>query len=178
MAPSMDIQSFEGMIFANYVCINRQRSKVNLMLLEMEGPTIEGKKEILHQSRKLSIKIIKTLLKTVLLLGFLHNYKGFLLKESKWIVQVNQNVVKMEMNYLQDHSIITWFVGDKLFHLAFNTWVTFLNQRMMGGKALFDHSFGRGFFMFKIDGSKYYQKVLMLIPFRSSQGMCVFKVGT
>ncbi len=94
----------------------------------------------------------------MLLLGFLHNYKGFLLKESKWIVQVSQNVVKMEMNYLQDHSIIT-FVGDKLSHLAFNAWVTFLNQRMRGGKLLFDCSFGRGFFMFKIDGSKYYQKV-------------------
>lgn len=98
--------------------------------------------------------MIKTLLKKVLLLGFLHNYKGFLLKESKWIVQVSQNVVKMEMNYLQDHSIITWFVGDKLSHLAFNTWATFLNQRMKG--VLFDCSFGRGFFMFKIDGSKYY----------------------
>jgi hypothetical protein len=92
------------------------------------------------------------------LLGFLHNYKGFLLEELKWIVQVSQNVVKMEMNYLQNHSIITWFVGDKLFHLAFNTWVTFLNQRMRGGKVLFDCLFWRGFFMFKIDGSKYYQK--------------------
>jgi hypothetical protein len=51
---------------------------------------------------------------------------------------LSQDVVKVEMDYLQDHAIITCFVEDKTSYLVFNAWITYLNQRMGGGNMVFD----------------------------------------
>lgn len=53
---------------------------------------------------------------------FTHRYEGFLLKESRWVVQVIQDV-RAEITNLQDHMVIVNygnFVGDKFSPLMFN----------------------------------------------------------
>jgi hypothetical protein len=62
------------------------------MLVEEKELAKEGMREIfICQDGNLIFNIVKE----NLLLGFSHSYAGFLLKDSKQMVQVNQNVVKI-----------------------------------------------------------------------------------
>jgi hypothetical protein len=73
--------------------------------------------------------------------GYSRNYVGFLLKDSKRVTQVNQDVVKAEMAYLHDHTNIISFIEKKPSPNAFNVWLVFLNQKVRG-KVLFNCSLG------------------------------------
>jgi hypothetical protein len=79
------------------------------------------------------------------------------------VVHVNQDVVRTEMAYLQDHSVIVNFVGEKPSTITFNVWFAHLNQKA-GAKVMFDYSLGRGFFLLKFDGPTLVKKLLMLTP--------------
>lgn len=112
----------------------------------------------------------------ILLLGFSRNYASYLLKDSKWTIQVNQDVVKAEMAFLYDHIVITSFVGKLdplLWHLYY--WLANLSQKVGGSKMLFDCNLGRESFMFKTKGLDTMRKLLMFTTFKMSWGMCIFQ---
>jgi len=112
----------------------------------------------------------------ILLLGFSHNCASYLLKDSKWTIQVNQDVVKVEMAFLYDHIVITSFVGKLnplLWHLYY--WLANLSQKVGGSKMLFDCNLGRESFMFKTKGLDTVRKLLMFTTFKMSWGMCIFQ---
>jgi len=82
------------------------------------------------------------------------------------MVQVNENVVKIKMAFLYDHIIIASFVGIRPSPMAYNSWLANLNQKIRGGKMLFDYNLRRRFFMFKIEGLNIVKKLLMFTPFK------------
>jgi hypothetical protein len=129
---------------------------------------------LVQQTRKFTINITKASLGEILPQGYSHSYVGFLLKDNKCVVRVNEDVVKTKMAYLHDHTIIASFIGEKLPPNAFNAWLAFLNQKV-GGKVLFDCSLGKRFFMLKSDKPIMVKKLLMLTPFKTSWEFAIFQ---
>jgi hypothetical protein len=120
---------------------------------------------LVQQVEKLTFNTTRASPRKILPQGYYHNYVGFLSKDSKRVVQVNQDVVKVEMLYLHDHTIILSFIEKKPSPNAFNAWLVFLNQKVEG-KVLFNCSLGKGFFMLKLDGPITVKK--LLTPFETS----------
>jgi hypothetical protein len=103
------------------------------MFVAMKDPTRNGMHETLgQQTNKLALNTSKAAPRETLLLSYSHSYSGFLLKDSKHVVHANQDVVRTEMAYLQDHSVIVSFVGEKPSHIMFNVWFAHLNQKVGG----------------------------------------------
>jgi hypothetical protein len=91
------------------------------------------------------------------------------------MVHVNQDVVRVEMDYLCEQMVINSFIGVKLPSLAFKAWLTNFNNLVGEGKMLFHDMLNRVFFMLKIDGLNTIKRIIMLTPFRSSWGMRIFQ---
>lgn len=121
---------------------------------------------LVQRPRKVTLNTTKASPKKILPQVYFHSYVGFLLKDNNCVVQVNENVVKGEITYLHDHTIIASFIGEKPSPNAFNAWLVFLNQKV-GVKVLFDCSLGKGFFMLKSDIPITMKKLLMLTPFKT-----------
>jgi hypothetical protein len=121
---------------------------------------------VVQQVGKLAFNTTRASPREILPQGYSCSYVGFLLKDSKHVIQVNQDVVKAKIPYLHDHTIIASSIKEKSSPNAFNVWLDFLNQKV-GGKVLFDCSFGKRFFMLKLDEPVTVKKLLILTPFKT-----------
>jgi hypothetical protein len=106
--------------------------------------------------------------------GYSRSYAGLLLKDLKREIQVNQDVVKQEMEYLQTFAVIAFFIGSKpLEHLMFE-WLEKLKEHVQG-PLVRGRNLGRGFFILKADDKDVVKNLLMLTPYRLKFGLCVFQ---
>jgi hypothetical protein len=89
------------MTFVDYMLRNKDGINDVPMFVAMKDLAKNGMREILNQQRnKLALDTTKAAPRETLLLSYSHSYIGFLLKDSKHMVHVNQDVVKTEMAYL------------------------------------------------------------------------------
>ncbi len=142
--------------FANYVWQGVNIFTTNPMIVKVGALVTKGLWEMMMacHSKKNILNTTKAKSSEVLPPRFPHSYEGFLLKESRWVVQLIQDV-RAEFTNLQDHMVIVnygSFVGDKFSPLMFNVCLAHVNNQIGEGKAVFDYMLGRGFFMLKVDG--------------------------
>jgi hypothetical protein len=112
--------------------------------------------------------------------GFLRSYVGLLLRDQKRKVQVNQDIIKHDMQYLRTYGVVAGFVGTKPSEHALRSWLSCL-QIQVKGTLILGRSLGRGFFLFKTLQVDVVKELLLLSPLRSSLGSwdCVcFKIGS
>jgi hypothetical protein len=83
---------------------------------------------------------------------YARNYVKYLLKNTRPMMHVNQVMVRVEMDYLCDHMVIGSFVGVKPSSLAFEAWLTNLNNLVGEGKMLFHDMLKRGFSRLRLMG--------------------------
>jgi hypothetical protein len=106
--------------------------------------------------------------------GYSRSYAGLLLKDLKREIQVNQDAVKQEMEYLQTFAVIAFFIGGKPSeHLMFE-WLEKLKEHVQG-PLVRGRNLGRGFFILKANDKDVVKNLLMLTPYRSKFGLCVFQ---
>jgi hypothetical protein len=106
--------------------------------------------------------------------GFERSCTGFLLCNEVLEVQVNQETVKRDSDYLQKHAIVAYFVGGQQSPAALAQWAGGL-QRQVGDWVGISHSLGRGFFQVLSRQLAVPQKILMLTPYKSRWGTCIFQ---
>jgi hypothetical protein len=104
------------------------------------------------------------------------NNASILLKNTKWKVKVNYDIVKAKMVYLQYHLVTASFIGNNHSPFTFNPWLTHLNYKVRGQSNV-RLLINKGFFLFKIDGPNIVDKVLMFTWFKTSQGCAFSKDG-
>ncbi len=103
------------------VCTNPRMAWMMCWCLLGWGIELKNECNILvQQARKLTLNITRASPREILPKGYSCSYVGFLLKDSKHVVWVNQDVVKAKMAYLHDHTVIVSFIGEKPFPNAFN----------------------------------------------------------
>jgi hypothetical protein len=109
--------------------------------------------------------------------GFRRNYAGFLLRDLNREVEVNQDAVKHEMEYLVKFATIVCFVGGRPTDHQLRNWLETLCKRVDGVITL-GRNLGKGFFLLKANHEEVARKLLPLTPYRSTEGMCVFQHWT
>jgi hypothetical protein len=106
--------------------------------------------------------------------GYSRSYAGLLLKDTKREIQVNQDAVKSEMEYLQAFAIIAFFIGGKPSEHLMLGWLEKLKEQVQG-PLVRGRNLGRGFFILKAAEPEVIKNLLMLTPYRSGCGLCVFQ---
>lgn len=64
--------------------------------------------------------------------GFSRSYAGFLLREDKRVIQVDQTIVKQEMDYLASFAVIESFVKGKPPQHEMQAWLEALQTKVRG----------------------------------------------
>lgn len=80
--------------------------------------------------------------------GYARSHSGLLLPGGSREVKVDQEIIKQEMMYLQEHVAIASFVGGRLPEFQLTTWIA-SPQQQVGGVVKFGYNLGRGFFTLK-----------------------------
>jgi hypothetical protein len=106
--------------------------------------------------------------------GYSRSYAGLLLKDTKREIQVNQDIVRCEMEFLQTYAVIAFFIGGRPPESRMQGWLDKLKDQVQG-PLVRGRSLGRGFFIIKADDQEVVKNLLLLTPFRSEQGLCVFQ---
>jgi hypothetical protein len=106
--------------------------------------------------------------------GFERSCTGFLLSNKLLEVKVNQATVKRDSEHLQKHAIVAYFVGGQQSPAALTQWVIVL-QKQVGDWVGIGRSLGRGFFQLLSRQPAVTQKILMLTPYKSRWGTCIFQ---
>lgn len=109
--------------------------------------------------------------------GFARSCAGFLLCNTVLEVKVDQATVKKEMENLQKHAVVAYFVGGKQTPLALNQWIAAL-QSQVGDWVGLGRDLGKGFFQVLTRQPATTQKVLMYTPHRSRWGTCILQTWT
>jgi hypothetical protein len=95
--------------------------------------------------------------------GYSRSYAGFLLCDQRREVTVDQH--------------IAFFLGGKPVEAQLFAWIAQL-QTQVQGTILFGRHLGRGFFTLKTDHVDIVRALLLLIPYRTPIGICVFQRWT
>jgi hypothetical protein len=106
--------------------------------------------------------------------GFRRNYARFLLRNLNREVEVNQDAVKHEMEFLVKFATIACFVGGRPSENLLKQWLGTLGERV-DGVITMGRNLGKGFFLLKANHGAVAKKLLPLTPYRSAEGMCVFQ---
>ena len=69
--------------------------------------------------------------------GSSRNYVGFLIKDNKREIEVDEEVVEEETAKLHSKMVIGCFIGRKPSALEFKAWLVALNTKLQGGSACF-----------------------------------------
>jgi hypothetical protein len=104
--------------------------------------------------------------------GFRRNYAGFLLRDLNREVEVNQDAVKHEMEYLAKFATIACFVGGRPTDHQLRNWLETLCKRVDGVITL-GRSLGKGFFLLKANHEEVARKLLPSLH-TDQQKVCVF----
>lgn len=75
----------------------------------------------------------------------------------------------------KDQILITKFVGPKPPPQDLKRWLQTLNQELRGNMLLLCRNFGKGFFFLIGDDSNAFNSALMLSPFKTKWGACMFQ---
>jgi hypothetical protein len=106
--------------------------------------------------------------------GYTRSGSGFLVCTTPCEVQVNQTTVRRDMEHLQKHSIMAYFVGGMQRSQAVAQWVASL-QAEVGAWVGIGRDLGRGFFQIYTKSFITTRKILMLTPHRSRWGTCLLQ---
>lgn len=106
--------------------------------------------------------------------GFSRNYAGFLLRDMKREIKVDQNVVKEEMEFYSQFVVIANFIGGKPNEQALHQWLVPLQSQVKGALSL-GRQLGRGFFSIKTASADVVRNLLLLTPYHSPYGLCIFQ---
>jgi hypothetical protein len=106
--------------------------------------------------------------------GYSRSYAGLLIKDLKREIQVNQDAVKCEMDFLQNFAVIAFFIGRRPLESQMQGWLETLKVQVQG-PLVRGRNIGRGFFIIKADDHEVVKNLLLLTPFQSNQGLCVFQ---
>jgi hypothetical protein len=87
----------------------------------------------------------------------------------------DEEVLASEVEFLQQHVVITCFVEGNLPTAAEFGWLTNLRRAMALGQILFHRPAGSGFFYIRTDGAATTQKILMLIPHWFQGGTSIYQ---
>jgi hypothetical protein len=78
------------------------------------------------------------------------------------------------MDFLQTFAVIAFFIGGRPPESQMQGWLGKLKEQAQGPLAR-GRNLGRGFFIIKADDQEVVKNLLLLTPFRSEQGLCVFQ---
>lgn len=106
--------------------------------------------------------------------GYSRSYVGFLFRTTCREIEVNQSVVKKEIDYLQRHVVLASFVGGRPSSAILSYWIEHL-KRHIGGWVAIGRNLGRGFFQLRLRDPGMLQKLLMLTPYRTRWGTCIMQ---
>ena len=104
--------------------------------------------------------------------GYSRSYAGLLIKDLKHKITVNQDAVKHEMEFLEAYAVIAFFIGGKPPEHLMYEWLEKLKEQVQGPLAR-GRNLGRGFFILK--AGDVVKNLLLLTPYRSKFGLCVFQ---
>jgi hypothetical protein len=109
--------------------------------------------------------------------GFVRSGFGFLVCTTPQEVQVNQSIVKRDIEHLQKHAVLAYFVGGRHRSMTMSQWV-FALQAEVGAWVGIGRDLGKGFFQIYTKSLITTQKILMLTPHRSKWGTCILQTWT
>lgn len=107
--------------------------------------------------------------------GYSRSYGGFLLRQASRTVQVDQRLVRKEMDYLSRHVLIAFFVGGRPPSQSIPQWLESV-QRQVGGHVSMGRNLGRGFFQIRTRDAGTAQKLSLLLKLDGVIVSC--KVGS
>jgi hypothetical protein len=105
--------------------------------------------------------------------GFTRSYAGFLLKGGNREIEVDQDVVEQEMQWLQNFAVIACFLGGTPPAYQLRNWLETLKVEV--GVVTLGRTLGHGFFILRAQDTAVVRALLLLTPWRSRFGMCVFQ---
>jgi hypothetical protein len=106
--------------------------------------------------------------------GFKRSYVGFLIHDLGREVSVDQDIVKMEMEYLTNFVTTAFFVGGRPPMQPLLRWLEEI-QRVVGSKVALGRDLGRGFFLLKTESAEVVTKIQMLTLYRTQACLCIFQ---
>jgi hypothetical protein len=106
--------------------------------------------------------------------GYSHSYVGFLIHNHHREISVDQDVVKQEMDYLTQFVSIVCFIGGSPPMAAIPQWIKQLQNEIKSSLS-FGWPLGKGFFTVKAMEQDAVRRLMLLSPFRSSAGLCIFQ---
>jgi hypothetical protein len=113
----------------------------------------------------------------VLPLGFFRNYDGLSVcgEVPLSLSEVEGEALAQEVEFLQQHVVITCFAEGILSPAAEFGWIAELRGRVAPGQILFHRPAGCGVFYMRTDGAATTQKVLMLMPHRFPRSTAIYE---
>jgi hypothetical protein len=106
--------------------------------------------------------------------GYSRSYAGFLIHNHHREISVDQDVVKQEMDYLTQFVLIVCFIGGSPPMAAIPQWIKQLQNKIKSSLS-FRRPLGKGFFTVKATEQDAVQRLMLLSPFRSFAGLCIFQ---
>jgi hypothetical protein len=97
-----------------------------------------------------------------------------LLRGDQRVVAVDQGIIQQEIQYLTEFAVIASFVGSKPSEATLQSWLVKL-QATVNGKVVLEQNLGRGFFMLKATTTDTVRAFLLLTPYRTHLGLCIFQ---
>jgi hypothetical protein len=103
------------------------------------------------------------------------NFNGFLMRKDAVTFKVDSEKLKARIAKLKDQLLIAKFVGTKPPIREMDAWLQTLNQALRGETLTFCRNVGKGFFFLASEDSDALHNALMLSPFKSKWGTCMFQ---
>ena len=103
------------------------------------------------------------------------NFSGFLMRKDAVPFKVDSEKLKARIAMLKDQLLIAKFVGTKPPIREMEAWLQALNQALRGETLTFCRNVGKGFFFLASEDSDALHNALMLSPFKSKWGTCMFQ---
>lgn len=103
------------------------------------------------------------------------NFSGFLVRKDAITFKVDTHKLNARIALLRDQLLIAKFIGIKPPIQEMNVWLQTLNQALRGDALTFCRNVGKGFFFLESEDSNVLNNALMLSPFKSKWGTCMFQ---
>ena len=103
------------------------------------------------------------------------NFSGFLIQKEAITFKVDTQKLNARIALLKDQLLIAKFIGTKPQIQDINAWLQTLNLALRGNTLTICQNVGKGFFFLSSDNSDALHNALMLSPFKSKWGTCIFQ---
>ena len=105
--------------------------------------------------------------------GYSCSYGG-LLRNLHQEIEVDQDIVRQEIDYLSQYVTIAFFLGGRPPEAQLYQCFGYL-QAQVNGSIILGRNLGRSFFLLESDSPSTIQNLLLLTPYRSTVGICIFQ---